>query len=51
MQIYNPNPVWIIKRALADLNLIESHACTPVTQPFDEKESLLAKFISKHNLD
>ena len=51
MQIYNTNPVWIIKKALVDLNIIGSHACTTVTAPFHEKDSLLAQFISKHNID
>ena len=50
-QIYIPNPVWIIKRALVDLNIIGFHTCTSVTQPFHEKESLLAEFISKHSID
>jgi len=50
-QIYNPNPVGIIKRSLVDLNIIGFHACTSVTQPFHEKDSLLAEFISKHDID
>jgi len=51
MQIYNPNPVWIIKRALSDLKIIGFHACTTVTEPLNEKNSLLAEFISKYNID
>ena len=50
MQIYNRNPVWIIKRALFDLKIIGSHACTPVTEPLKEEDNLLAEFISKYNL-
>jgi len=51
MQIYNRNPVWIIKRALVDLKIIGSHACTNVTEPFNEKNGLLAEFISRHNVE
>lgn len=50
MQIYNRNPVWIIKKALFDLKIIGSHACTPVTEPLKEEDNLLAEFISKYNL-
>ena len=50
MQIYNRNPVWIIKRALFDLKIIGSHACTTVTEPLKEEDNLLAEFISKYNL-
>lgn len=51
MQIYNRNPVWIIKRALSDLKIIEFHACTTVTEPLNEKNNLLSGFISKYNID
>ena len=50
MQIYNRNPVWIIKRALFDLKIIGSHACTPVTEPLKEEDNLLAEFISRHHI-
>jgi dihydrodipicolinate synthase/N-acetylneuraminate lyase len=50
-QIYNPNPVGIIKRSLVDLNIIGFHACTSVSQSFHEKDNLLAKFILKYNID
>jgi len=50
MQIYNRNPVWIIKRALSDLKIIGFHACTTVTEPLKEEDNLLAEFISKYNL-
>lgn len=51
MQIYNPNPVWIIKKALFDLKIIGSHACTPVTEPFKEENSPLAELISRHHME
>jgi len=51
MQIYNRNPVWIIKRALSDLKIIGFHACTTVTEPLNEKNNLLSGFISKYNID
>ncbi len=51
IQIYKQNPVWIIKRALFDLKIIGSHACTTITKPFNEKNSLLTEFISQHNIE
>jgi len=51
MQIYNRNPVWIIKKTLFDLKIIGSHACTRVTEPLKEEDNLLAEFISKYNID
>lgn len=50
IQIYEQNPVWVIKRALFDLKIIGSPACTTVTKPFHEKDSLLAEFVSKNNI-
>ncbi|MBW2006165.1 MAG: hypothetical protein JRI72_16490, partial [Deltaproteobacteria bacterium] len=50
-KIYNPNPVWTIKRSLVDLNIIGFHTCTSVTQPFLEEENHLAEFISKHAIE
>jgi len=50
MQIYNRNPVWIIKRALFDLKVIGCPACTPVTEPLEEEDNLLAGFVSKHHI-
>jgi len=50
-QIYNPNPVWTIKRSLVDLNIIDFHACTSATQPYYEKENILTEFISKHAIE
>jgi len=47
-KMYIPNPVWTIKRALLDLNILGFHTCTSVAQPFYKKESLLAEFISTH---
>jgi len=51
MQIYNRSPVRIIKRALVDLKIIGTHACTPATEPFDEENGLVAEFISRHNIE
>lgn len=51
MHIYSRSPVGIVKKALFDLNIIASPACTPVTGPVYEKNNLLAEFISKHNID
>ncbi|UCH00142.1 MAG: dihydrodipicolinate synthase family protein [Deltaproteobacteria bacterium] len=50
IQIYSRNPVWIIKKALFDLKIIGSPACTNVTEGFQEKDSVLADFISRHNI-
>jgi len=50
-QMYTPNPVWTIKRALVDLNIIGFHTCTSVTQPFVEEENHLAEFISTHAIE
>jgi dihydrodipicolinate synthase/N-acetylneuraminate lyase len=51
MDVYSRSPVGIVKKALFDLNIIGSPACTPITGPLDEKNNLLAPFISKHNID
>jgi len=51
MRIYNQNPVWIIKRALFDLKIIGSRACTSVTEPLKEEGNLLAEFISRHHIE
>jgi dihydrodipicolinate synthase/N-acetylneuraminate lyase len=51
MHIYSRGPVGIVKKALFDLNIIGSPACTPVTEPFHEKNNLLAQFISKHSIE
>jgi dihydrodipicolinate synthase/N-acetylneuraminate lyase len=50
-KMYIPNPVWTVKKSLADLNIIGFHTCTSVTQPFYEKENILAEFISKHAIE
>ena len=47
-KMYHPNPVWTIKRALVDLNIIGFHACTSVTQPLYKEENILTDFVSKH---
>lgn len=51
MDMYRRNPVWTVKKALSDLKIIKSPACTAVTEPFQEKESLLAEFIAKHHIE
>lgn len=51
IQIYEQNPVRVIKKALFDLKIIGSPACTAITKPFHEKDSLLAEFVSKNNID
>ena len=50
-KMYIPNPVWTIKKSLADLNIIGFPTCTSVTQPFYEKENILTKFILKHAVE
>lgn len=50
IQIYEQNPVWIVKRALFDLKVIGSSACITVTKPFNEKSGFLAEFVSKNNI-
>ena len=50
-KMYIPNPVWTVKKSLVDLNIIGFHTCTSVTQPFYEKENILAEFISKHTIE
>ena len=51
MDMYRRNPVWTVKKALSDLKIIKSPACTAVTEPFQEKESRLAEFIAKHHIE
>ena len=51
MKIYNPNPVWIIKKALVALKVIGSTACTNVTEPADEGANLLAEFVAQHAVE
>jgi dihydrodipicolinate synthase/N-acetylneuraminate lyase len=50
-KMYIPNPVWTVKKSLVDLNIIGFHTCTSVTQPFYEKDNILAEFISKHTIE
>jgi len=51
MQIYNRNPVWIIKQALFDLKIIGTHTCASMTEPLKEGDNLLAEFISGHKIE
>jgi dihydrodipicolinate synthase/N-acetylneuraminate lyase len=51
MRVYGRSPVPIVKKALADVNLIRYPACTPTTEPFHERDNPLAEFISTHNID
>ena len=50
-KMYHPNPVWTIKRALVDLNIIGFHVCTSVTQPLYKEENILNEFVSKHAIE
>ncbi len=49
--LYEPNPVWMIKKALSELKIIRSPACTAVTQCPQQEDSPLVAFLSKHNID
>lgn len=51
MGMYRRSPVWTVKKALSDLKVIKSPACTAVTEPFQEEGSPLAEFIAKHNIE
>jgi len=51
MGMYRRSPVWTVKKALSDLKVIKSPACTPVTEPFQEEGSPLAEFIAKHHIE
>ena len=48
--IYNQNPVWIIKNALFDLDIIDSPTCTGAVEPFDKEKSPLTEFLLEHNI-
>jgi len=50
LRIYRENPVRIIKKALCDLEVIGSPACTPGTEPFHNKTTPLVEFLSQHHL-
>jgi dihydrodipicolinate synthase/N-acetylneuraminate lyase len=49
--LYERSPVWMIKKALSELGVIRSPACTAVTQSPQREDSPLAAFISKHSID
>lgn len=51
LRIYRKNPVWIMKKALFDLNVIESPACTTKTEPLRDSATPLVEFLSHHHLD
>ena len=51
MGMYRSSPVWTVKKALSDLKIIKSPACTAVTEPFQEEGSPLAEFITKHHIE
>jgi len=51
MGMYRRSPVWTVKKALSDLKVIKSPACTAVTEPFQEEGSPLAEFIAKHHIE
>ena len=51
MGMYRPNPVWLIKKALSDANIIGSPACTSLVQPDEEAGNQLTEFISRYAVD
>jgi dihydrodipicolinate synthase/N-acetylneuraminate lyase len=51
MEIYRPNPVWRIKNALSDANIITSPACTSLVQPDEEASNQLTEFISRYAVE
>lgn len=50
LRLYEKNPVWIMKKALYDLNIIGSPACTHEVEPFHDTVAPLVEFLSHHNL-
>ena len=50
MELYRPNPIWRIKKALSDANIIKSPACTSLVQPDEEAENRLTEFISRYGV-
>lgn len=48
---YEKNPVWFIKKALFDMKIIGSPACTEIIRPPMGEESRLAEFLSRHAVD
>ena len=51
MGMYRPNPVWLIKKALSDANIIGSPACTSLVQPDEEAGNQLTEFISRYAVE
>ena len=51
MGIYKQDPVPIIKKALFDMKVIASPACTKTTMPLKEDRGSLLEFISRHAID
>lgn len=49
--IYRQNPVYTIKKTLADLSIIETHACASVVEFDKEKDNYLKEFLSRNNLE
>ncbi len=50
LRIYRENPVRIMKKALFDLKVIGSPACTPGTEQFQGSAAALVEFLSHHHL-
>ncbi len=50
LKMYRENPVGIMKKALYDLNVIDSPACTSKTEPFHDNATALVEFLSHHHL-
>ena len=51
MGMYRPNPVWMIKKALSDANIIGSPACTSLVQPDEEAGNQFTEFISRYAVE
>ena len=49
--IYRENPARIMKKALFDLEVIDSPACTPRTEPLQDHAAPLAEVLLHHQLD
>jgi dihydrodipicolinate synthase/N-acetylneuraminate lyase len=50
LSIYGEDPVWIMKKALYDLKVIGSPACTHKTEPLQDSAAPLVEFLSHHHL-
>jgi dihydrodipicolinate synthase/N-acetylneuraminate lyase len=51
MELYRPNPIWKIKKALSDSGIITSPARTSLIEPDDEANNQLTEFISRYAVE